>query len=34
MAVADAVVRMVKEIEAGQRSMTPENLKDPGFGNL
>jgi 2-dehydropantoate 2-reductase len=32
--VNDAVLRMVKEIEAGQRGMTPENLKDPGFENL
>jgi 2-dehydropantoate 2-reductase len=32
--INDAVVRMVKEIEAGQRRMTPENLKDPGFGTL
>jgi 2-dehydropantoate 2-reductase len=30
----DAVVRMIKEIEDGQRKMTPENLKDPVFANL
>jgi len=30
----DAVVRMVKEIEGGQRKMTPENLKDIVFANL
>jgi 2-dehydropantoate 2-reductase len=32
--INDAVVRMVKEIEAGQRKMTPENLTDPIFANL
>jgi 2-dehydropantoate 2-reductase len=32
--INDAVVRMVKEIEAGERKMTPENLKDAVFGNL
>ena len=32
--INDAVVRMVKEIEAGQRKMTPENLKDAVFENL
>jgi len=25
---------MIKEIEDGQRKMTPENLKDPVFVNL
>ena len=30
----DAVVRMVKEIEEGQREMTPENLTDPVFADL
>jgi hypothetical protein len=32
--INDAVVRMIKEIEGGQRKMTPENLKDPVFANL
>jgi len=32
--INDAVVRMIKEIESGQRKMTPENLKDPVFANL
>ena len=32
--INDAVVRMVKEIEAGGRRMTPENLKDAVFVNL
>jgi len=32
--INDVVVRMVKEIEVGQRKMTPENLKDPVFANL
>jgi 2-dehydropantoate 2-reductase len=32
--INDAVVRMVKEIEGGQRKMTPENLKDAVFADL
>jgi 2-dehydropantoate 2-reductase len=32
--INDAVVMMVREIEGGQRKMTPENLKDPVFANL
>jgi 2-dehydropantoate 2-reductase len=32
--INDAVVKMVKEIESGQRKMTPENLKNPVFANL
>jgi len=32
--INDAVVKMVKEIEGGQRKMTPENLKDAVFANL
>ena len=32
--INDAVVSMVKEIEGGQRKMTPDNLKDPVFANL
>jgi 2-dehydropantoate 2-reductase len=32
--INDAVVRMVKEIEGGEREMTPENFKDALFANL
>jgi hypothetical protein len=32
--INDAVVRMIEEIEGGQRKKTPENLKDPVFANL
>jgi 2-dehydropantoate 2-reductase len=32
--INDAVVRMVKEIEEGEREMTPENFKDALFANL
>lgn len=32
--INDAVVKMLKEIESGQRKMTPENLKNPVFANL
>jgi ketopantoate reductase len=32
--INDAVVRMIKEIEGGQRKMTSENFKNPVFANL
>jgi 2-dehydropantoate 2-reductase len=32
--INDSVVKMVKEIEEGERGMTPENLKDARFANL
>jgi 2-dehydropantoate 2-reductase len=32
--INDAVMRMVKEIEKGERELTPENLKDSLFANL
>jgi hypothetical protein len=31
--INDVVVKMVKEIETGEREMTPKNLKDAFFGN-
>jgi hypothetical protein len=32
--INDAVMRMVKEIEKGEREITPENVKDSLFANL